>query len=138
MKKSVIVLIALIYVASIALVSFLGLQFKVFEQIVYVDKVEITNEGQKYSEQFGDYVVIYPNANGEWKYQINYRVYPDEATNSDVTFEITSSGNCATVDQNGIVTFTKSGSAKIFVVAANPGNDEETQDTITIIARKAK
>ena len=42
MKKSVVIIIALIYVASVALVSFLGLQFKVFEEVVPVESIEIT------------------------------------------------------------------------------------------------
>lgn len=86
MKKSVVIIIALIYIASIALVSFFGLQFKVFEEIVDVESIEITNEGQKHSEQHGDYVVVKPNANGEYKFQIRYRVFPDDATNTEVDF----------------------------------------------------
>ena len=44
MKKSVIILIAIIYVASIALVSFFGLKFKVFEEVVPVESVKILDE----------------------------------------------------------------------------------------------
>ena len=43
MKKSVVVLIALIYILSIALVSFFGLQYKVFEEVIPVERVEILN-----------------------------------------------------------------------------------------------
>ena len=39
MKKSVIVLIGIIYVLSIFVVSFLGLKIDAFEQVVYVERV---------------------------------------------------------------------------------------------------
>ena len=41
MKKSVVILIALIYVVSIALVSFFGLQFKTFNPIVYTTSMPV-------------------------------------------------------------------------------------------------
>ena len=87
MKKSVIILIAIIYIASVALVSFFGLQFKVFEEIIPVERVEITNEVADHNDTWGDYVVItQPDENGEVRYRIDYRVYPENATNTDVSF----------------------------------------------------
>ena len=44
MKKSVIILIGIIYILSIFAVSFLGLRIESFNQIVYVEKIEILNE----------------------------------------------------------------------------------------------
>ena len=132
MKKSVIILIALIYVASVALVSFFGLQFKVFEEVISVEKVEITNEGQKNNEQLGDYVVIYPNEKGEWRYQIQYRVFPDNATNAEVDFAY-EAVDYASIDENGVVTFTSAGVFRVKVVATDGSNCE---DTITIIAKQ--
>ena len=44
MKKSVIILIALIYAASIAVVGFLGLQARSYNDIIYADSLEILNE----------------------------------------------------------------------------------------------
>ena len=132
MKKSVVIIIALIYIASIALVSFFGLQFKVFEEIVDVESIEITNEGQKHSEQHGDYVVVKPNANGEYKFQIQYRVFPDDATNTEVDFVYDTQTAGVTIDENGVVTLERRGvSVKVFVIAKDGTN---AQDTITIIA----
>ena len=131
MKKSVVIIIALIYVASIILVSFFGLQFKVFEEVIPVERIEITNEGQKYSETLGDYIVIYPDENGERRVKIDYRVYPDDATKMAVDFAY-EEVDYATVDENGIVTFTSPGAIKIRVIATDGSNAE---DTILIIAR---
>ncbi len=130
MKKSVVILIALIYIASVALVSFFGLQFKVFEEVIPVERVEITNEGQKHSDLHGDYVVIRPDANGDVRYEIKYRVYPDNASNSVVDFAY-EDVDWVSQDENDVFTFTKSGSIKIRVIATDGSNVE---DTITIIA----
>lgn len=132
MKKSVVIIIALIYVASIALVSFFGLQFKVFEEVIDVERVEITNEGQKYVESIGDYIVISPNEKGERRFQINYHVYPDNATNTEVDFAYEQIDG-VTVDEYGVVTFDRGGLAiKVRIIAKDGSNAE---DTITIIAK---
>jgi hypothetical protein len=87
MKKSVIILIAIIYVASIALVSFFGLKFKVFEEVVPVESVEILDENLKPgNENFDFYTVIELDSEGKGRYQIKYRVHPDNATNQEVDF----------------------------------------------------
>ena len=130
MKKPVVILIALIYIASVALVSFFGLQFKVFEEVIPVERVEITNEGQKNSAQHGDYLVIYPDANGERRVKIDYHVYPDNATNTAVDFAY-EEVDYATVDEYGVVTFTKPGTLKVRVIATDGSNVE---DTILIVS----
>ena len=133
MKKSVIILIAIIYIASVALVSFFGLQFKVFEEIIPVERVEITNEVADHNDTWGDYVVItQPDENGEIRYRIDYRVYPENATNTDVSFsyQATPEG-CATIDEFGVVSFSSVGMIKVFVITTDGG---DAQDTLTIIS----
>ena len=130
MKKTVVIIIALIYVASVALVSFFGLQFKVFEEVIPVERVEITNEGQKYSETQGDYIVIRPNEKGERRFKIDYHVYPDNASNTTVDFAY-EEVDYATVDEYGVVTFSAPGVLKVRIIATDGSNAE---DTITIIA----
>ncbi len=44
MKKSVIILIGIIYIASIVIVGFFGMQIKAFDTIVYITDIECTNE----------------------------------------------------------------------------------------------
>lgn len=131
MKKSVITIIALIYVASVALVSFFGLQYKVFEEVVPVERVEITNEGQKPSATFGDYIVIEPNEKGERRIKIDYHVYPDNASNTTVDFAY-EQVDCASVDEYGVVTFSAPGVLKVTIIATDGTN---AQDSITIIAK---
>lgn len=133
MKKSVVILIALIYVTSIAAVSFFGLQFKIFDEVISVERIEILG-AQDGGEGVGNYVIITPNAEGEYKYQIDYRVYPDNATNNKVDFATDPNITIKnySVDENGVVTIDKPGvMATIFVVATD-GSHVET--TIKIIS----
>lgn len=133
MKKSVIILISLIYITSVALVSFFGLQFKVFEEVIPVERVEITNTGLDHNDTWGDYTVISPNERGELRFQIQYRVYPENATNSKVSFSYQAMPEgCATIDEFGVVTFSSAGMIKVFVITTDGG---DAQDTVTIIAR---
>ena len=126
MKKAVIIIIVLIYVASVALVSFFGLQFKVFEEVIPVERIEITNEGQKYSETQGDYIVTH-----ERRVKIDYHVYPENASNTKVDFAYEEVEG-VTVDEHGIVTFSGPGLIKVRVIATDGSN---TEDTLLIIAR---
>ena len=132
MKKSVIIMIGIIYAASIALVSFFGLKFKVFNQIIPVESVEILNEGLKENDLWGKYKVIYPDERGEWRYQIEYRVHPDGATNNKVAFSYDTQQTAANVDETGVVHFSKPGMLKIKLIPLDGSN---TSATITIIAK---
>ena len=133
MKKSVVVLIGLIYVASIALVSFFGLKFKVFEEVIPVESIELLNEGLKHNDIWGEYVVIHPDEKGEWRYQIKWRVHPDEATDNSVSFSYDHQNTCATIDEFGVVTFTEPGMISVTLI---PMDGSDTSVTITIIAKK--
>ena len=44
MKKSVIILIGIIYIASIFVVGFFGMKIKSFDTIIYITDIECTNE----------------------------------------------------------------------------------------------
>ena len=117
MKKSVVILIALIYVVSIALVSFFGLQYKTFNPIVYTTSVELLNENVKVNEQGEPYVVVRPDDEGNRQYQILYRVHPDNATNNEVSFAYDNQNGTVSIDENGVVTFTKKGVVTVQIIA---------------------
>ena len=63
MKKSVILLIAVIYILAIVIVGFLGLRMKVYNPIVYVEKItciskdfkEYTDEQKENNESLKEY-----------------------------------------------------------------------------------
>ncbi len=131
MKKSVVILIALIFIASVVSVSFFGLKFKTFDEIVYVSNIELLDENLKTNDQGEKYVVIYPDENGDRKYQIKYRVHPDNATDDGVIFAYDEENAFATVDENGVVTFTKKGAITVQIIA----KDGSAKTSITIYCK---
>ena len=147
MKKSVIILIAIIYVASIALVSFFGLKYKVFEEVIPVESVEILDDLAPGNENLGcDYIkYIDLDENKVARYQIKYRVHPDNATNQDVDFILTpvNSGDPnihASVDENGVVTIDLSESSSvaggvIVSVIARDATGENSEISILVLAK---
>lgn len=97
MKKSTLIVIALIYVASIVIISVFGLRAMVFDEVIPVTKIECLNEtdekttvkvdskGKKlitidYTEP-GDEVTLTGTM-----VQLSWRVLPDNATTKDVRF----------------------------------------------------
>ncbi len=122
MKKSVVILIAIIYIASIALVSFFGLQYQTFFETVYTDGIELLDDNIKVNKAGEKYVVISKDANGEYSYQINYRVHPDNATNRDVHFgydQEKAEQLSITVSEDGLVKFTRKGTITVTIITAD-------------------
>ena len=130
MKKSVVILIGIIYLVSVALVSFFGLDFKVFEEVVYVERVEILNKG---TEEFGGIPCVYvkAGADGIYRYQIEYRVYPDNATNQEVDFIYDKQNTAVSIDEKGVVTLT---SPTLIEVEIIPRDGSVASASIIIIA----
>ena len=107
---------------------------KLFEESVFVESITILNEGLKYDASGTPYVVIRPDENGEWKYQIEYEVTPDNATNKQVVFSYDTQKNYVTIDENGLVTFTEGG--KMVKVHLTPKDGSAVCTEITIVALK--
>lgn len=105
MKKSVVILIALIYVASIALVGFLGLKAKSYNDIVYPQSVEILNS-YTIDSRTGNKSINFKPANREDKIlKLECRIVPDNANNKKIFYDILSGDKYATIDENGLITF---------------------------------
>ena len=75
----------------------------------------------------GQFIILRTDENGERTYQIKYSIGPENATNKGVRYAISSKS--ATVDENGLVTFTKKGDA---VVTIMPIDGSNCSDTLTI------
>ena len=135
MKKAVIIIIAIIYIAAIAIVSFFGLKFKTFNEKIYVNSVEITNAGVSFGED-GKYVVIRPNSRGELIYKIDYKITPDKATEQEVEFQYDKEISYVAVGDDGTVVFDKStmGSRGAVTVTVVATDGTGASDTITIYA----
>lgn len=47
MKKSVVLVIAVIYLLAIVIVGFMGIRMKVYNEVVYIDEIVCTTDGYK-------------------------------------------------------------------------------------------
>lgn len=96
MKKSTIILIAIVYIASIVVISVLGLKAKIYDEIFSVTSIECLNETDDnvFVEEYNGKKVINIQYEGEGNMetlegtmvQLVYRVLPDNATNKKVKF----------------------------------------------------
>lgn len=134
MKKSVIVMIGVIYVLAIAIVSFFGLQIETFNQTIYVEKIECINEELKVSGDGTKYIVIYyqEDINEPTAFQLEWRIYPDDASRKNVRFVYDETSSIASVNEFGTVIFYKKGTITVSIVATDGSSKSET---IKIIAR---
>lgn len=134
MKKSVIVLIGVIYVLAIAVVSFFGLQIETFNETIYVSSIEIINEDIKIADDGTKYVIIdyVDDPANPTSYQLEWRVYPDDATRKIVEFNYDETRTFVEVNEFGTVIFNRKGSITVYITSTD-GN--EKSDSITVIAR---
>ena len=134
MKKSVIILIGIIYILAIVVVSFFGLKIETFNETVYVEKVEFTNEEIKIAADGSKYVVIeYSYEEDELTtYQLEWHVYPDDASRKIVEFLYDKTKTTGTVNEFGTVIFNKKGAITVYI---NSTDGTAKMDSITIFAK---
>lgn len=125
MKKSVVIVIALIYVAAIALVSFLGLNPKIYNQNVYVEGITVSSDHQieKFQGEDAIYFLNEFKEDGTRTVKLDCEVRPDDATNKKINYVLDQDDTFATIDENGLLTITGPGTRifPVFIVSAeNP------------------
>ena len=103
MKKSVIILIALIYVASIVLVSYLGRKAKSYNDIIYPESLVIENE--YYTVNGEKHIDVTANADGTGTLQFNCKILPDNANNKTIIYTVDDNlKNYVTISEDGLLT----------------------------------
>lgn len=98
MKKSVILIIGLIYIVSVVIVGFIGLQMRVYNPHIYVEDIQcsVTNIepidiGEDLKKEYGcDYYYVISNITEDTTIEVKCRVIPENATNTDVSFFVDS------------------------------------------------
>ncbi len=129
MKKSVLILIAVIYVVAIFMVSFIGLKIGFYDEIMYVESISVENiecenctvktaveNGVEYK-----YAVVQYEDDPEnpTAVQIIWKLNPDNATNKKVTFEYDKSKTIGYVTETGTVVFNKKGTINVYILATD-------------------
>ena len=155
MKKSVLVIIMVIYVASIMFIGFFGMEIALIDEKLYVEEIIITNETCEqysvyYSQEEGiTYITLFydDSYEGDWKSGLNpnaiilgYRVVPEDATNRNVMFSYDQNyedgiNPYGDVTQNGIVRFKRWGSITV-TISALDGSSAKAR--VTVVARKLR
>ena len=133
MKKSVVILILIIYIASIAFVGFFGMKMMSYNEVIKPEKVEIINTDLKQStDSEGDYKYIVFNFSEKQSYTLEWKVYPENAS-QDVEFVYDKANTVATVNDWGGVLFNKKGTITIEIRAG--GGMSTIFSRVKIIAR---
>jgi DNA polymerase sigma len=100
MKKSVVLMIALIYILSIILVGFLGMKMKVYDQKVYVEEIVCLTEGYQKMENtnYDGYIGrVYQEG---LKIELKCQVKPDDASFRDLDYLYDTTQNLYTLTKN--------------------------------------
>lgn len=118
MKKSVVILLAVVCLLSVLLISFLGRIIDPAVETVYVEGINIygcdTIDGLTYKNIFYD-------ENGYARYQIDCEVVPANASNNKILFSYDTTDPCVKVSENGLVEIT-----------TNADNPIETSTIVTL------
>ena len=129
MKKSVVIIIGVIYGLSIIVVTLFGLKHKTFNEIIYVSQISIEEENVKYLPSGMKFIMLTPDENGQCQYQLKWTVSPDNVTTPDVAFDYDKENPHVTVDENGLVTFT---SQTEITITISSTDGTPAKDTIRI------
>ena len=105
MKKSVVILIALIYAASIVLVGYLGLKAKTYNDVYPVERLEILTEYNEMPNTGDKYITFVHRDGEEPTLQFECRVLPENATDKKVIYKLASDCTIATISEDGLLTF---------------------------------
>ena len=129
MKKSVLIVIGLVYIASILIIGFFGMRQVVYSNIIYVGEIECINEEARDMSEYKLIIVDY--IEGNTGVQLSYRVTPDDATNKDVRFIYDENQTVATVTDLGTVVFNSPG---LIVVRIASTDGTIASETVWIVA----
>ena len=129
MKKSVIILIGVVYVIAVAMVSFFGLKTQVYEEKIYISSIEILNENVQTTSSGEKYMIINYD---DGPIIIERKIYPENATKKVVEYNYDKTNEVAIVDQMGVVTFSGPGAVTVYIMAKD-GSGVIT--TLKIIAK---
>ncbi len=130
MKKSVAILIGIIYVVSIVVVGFFGLKIKGFDTTTYV--TEVTFIGNELDEMDDGTKFVEITYSETHTYQLKWRVSPDDATHPEVSFGYDETTNVGEVSQDGLVTFYRPGVISVYIHSTDGSSKN---DYIKVIAK---
>ena len=139
MKKSVVIIIAIIFVLAIALVNFLGVNYKTFDEVVYVESIKITNEGIKTNSKGEKSVVFFLDENGHGTFDIQCEITPDvedrDTIFSNIRISYDAVDGIVVDNETGTVTFDLPDGVKALTIVVKllPKDGSDCSDSLKII-----
>lgn len=130
MKKSVAILIGIIYIVSIVIVGFFGLKIKGYDTTTYVTEVAFVGDDVSTMDD-GTKLIVIDYSEG-LTYQLQWKVSPDDATHPEVRFGYDETTTVGEVNQEGLITFYKKGVISVFIHSTDGSSKN---DYIKVIAR---
>lgn len=148
MNKSTIIFIAIIYIASIAIINIFGMEMAIYNKDIAVSSILCINETDeriRVIENEGKSKVLYveftepydkDTAQGTY-IQIQYRVLPDDASNKKITFVYDTTDSRFEFDKhnngeyNGLVYFYKPAFIDVKIMSTD---GRKVQTTIKLLA----
>ena len=137
MKKSVVIVIGLIYVMSLFLVTLFGIKHKTFNEVHYVEQVEIIDNKAEFLGDGSKFIRVYPDENGICTYQLNWKVTPENATNPNVDFIYDHSKQNLSIDENGLVTYVYQDYIDVVTITIRSADGTKREDTIKLMFIKS-
>ncbi len=147
MRKSVLFLVGILYLVSIVVVTFFGMQARMDQFKVYVSSVEIVNEGisvktDENGNETKSIIVRFPSKEAtEATFNIQTKILPENATNKTLAYTLLGSTgepvpeDNARVLSNGTITFGKAMTVTL-IVSSTDGSSKK--DTLKIRCLAAK
>lgn len=158
MKKSVLIVIFVIYIASIFFIGLFGMKIELVQEKLYVSKIHITNETcEQYTVSYNEneditYITFFynPDYEGDWQdgnnpntIILSYRVEPADATNKGVTYAYdknpeTGENKYGEVDTTGLGIFVRFKRAGTITVTLLPLDGSNVSAKVSVVARRAR
>ncbi len=146
MKKSVILLILVVYIASLCIVGFFGIKLRIYDEVVKVEKIECVTQSESIIKTEGNPDLAFLFNDGIEYYAgyfyseglsvtLAFSVYPDNATNKNIEFIADASTQYSLRDNgdNSItITFNQKASI-VLIVRAEDSNNAQTKIRIDAV-----
>lgn len=105
MKKSTIIIIILIYLASIVIINFFGMAIFSYDEVIYATKVECINQDMQPNSEGIKQVIL--NYSDGLTYRIEHKVYPENVSTKEITYIYDTNNKYLTINENGFASFNK-------------------------------
>ncbi len=143
MRKSVLFLIGVLYLVSVVVVTFFGMQARMDQFKVYITSLEISNENINIDDENLKYAVLRFKQNEEIvSFWVETKIEPSNATNTKLDYILLNSkgekvsDEVAIVSQLGEIVFLKPVSGISLIVLSTDGSN--MRDTLRISCLRAK